>query len=162
MKILQNNPILRKRIIRALIVVLWIGLGVVIILTSRGHSILVDNRDAADESYKAEEFIIVSIDNQKPIEVMRRDRVRFMAVGPNHKIRVEFIDGRAPIEQTFSLELKPDMYLLSVPRMLAGLDFIEVFVVAREPVSPSEEGAGGRGDLFSFEAEEIELESMAP
>jgi hypothetical protein len=128
----------RRLIIRAALVVFWICLGVLIFITNRGHTVLVDNRNLQAANIRAPDMIKVSLDGGKALEFFRGDRDIFEVGGGNHRIRIEFSDGTPPFEGKFSLDLMPDMFLLSIPRMINSLEpFIEVF--HSEPQSRSEE-----------------------
>ncbi len=127
---------------------LWIGLGVVIFFACRGHTLLVDNQKASDGSYQAIKVMNVTIDQQDDEEIWEGDRIRLTVSGPNHKILVEFTDGRQPVEKEFHLPLKEDMYLLSVPKMLAGLDFIEPFRVQDQVRETQDEAAANEFESF--------------
>ncbi len=126
MSLIKNVPI-HRLVIRVSLVLLWIGLGFLIFFTHRGHTLLVDNKGAADGSYQAVKLMNVKIDKQNEKEMMSGDRIRLTASGQKHKILVEFTDGRQPVEREFILPIKEDMYLLSVPKMLAEMDFVEPF-----------------------------------
>jgi hypothetical protein len=135
----------RRKIMGAAAVFIWIGLGVIIFVNFRGHTLLVDNRDT-DES-RAPDLITVSVDGGKALEFFRGDRDRFAVAGARHRIRIEFSGGRPAFEREFSLPIRDDMYLLSVPKMLEDLPFVEVFHTAPEPRLPEEEELPS-GELF--------------
>jgi hypothetical protein len=140
----------RRFFIRAALVFFCIALGVVIFIMNRGHTLLVDNRNIEAENLRAPDLIKVSIDRGKTLEFFRGDRDIFEVGGGRHTIRVEFSDGTPPLEKKFSLPLMPDMFLLSIPRMIRGDDpYFEVFYTQQE--SRNEE-----------EAETPEPEAPAP
>jgi hypothetical protein len=138
----------RRLIIRAVLAFLWIALGLILFVINRGHSLLVDNRNVQEINLRAPDLITVSVDGQPALEFLRGDRDRFTVKGIKHRIRVEFSngasvgssDGTAPFEGAFELPLKGDMYILSVPKMIQGIEpFVEVFHTAPEPRAPEEE-----------------------
>jgi hypothetical protein len=128
---MQNgNDTLKKRrlIIRVALVVFWICLGVLIFIMNRGHTVLLDNHSLEAENIRAPDMIKVSLDGGKALEFFRGDRDIFEVGGGNHRIRIEFSDGTPPFEGKFALDLMPDMFLLSIPRMINNIEpFIEVF-----------------------------------
>jgi hypothetical protein len=129
----------RRTKFRLVIAAVWILLGAALFITNRGHSLLVDNRDP-DPQIRAPEQISVSLDGKEGVTFFRGDRDRFTVTGSKHRIRVEFSGGETPFEGEFVLPLKDDMYLLSVPKMLAGTEpFVEVFRTAPEPRQTEEE-----------------------
>jgi hypothetical protein len=118
----------RRTVIRAVLITLWIGAGAVIFIFNRGHALLVDNRDLQDQGIRAPDMITVFVDDGNGVEFFRGDRDRFQAAGSKHRISVEFSDGTPPFEGTFTLPVKDDMYILSIPRMISGIEpFVEVF-----------------------------------
>jgi hypothetical protein len=127
----------RRFLLRSLIVVLWIAAGIFIFVNFRGHTLLVDNHNT--ETLRAPDMIKIAVDNGKGLEFFRGDRDRFPVAGAKHRIKVEFSDGSQPVEKQITLPLAEDMYLLSIPKMIAGEEpFIEPFHVSVER-QPNEE-----------------------
>jgi hypothetical protein len=119
---------------------LWIGLGALLFVFNRGHTLLVDNRNVEALGLRAPDLIKVSVDGKPVLEFFRGDRDRFTVAGIHHRIRIEFTDGKPPFEGVFDLPLKGDMYLLSVPKMIAGIEpFVEIFYTVPEARVPEEE-----------------------
>jgi hypothetical protein len=142
----------RRLIIRLALVLVWFLLGTVLFIFNRGHTLLVDNRNLPDEGIRAPDLIKVSIDEGAPLEFFRGDRDRYNLGGSKHRIRVEFSDGTAPFAGTFTLPIKDDMYLLSVPKMLNGIEpFVEVFHTARETRAPEAEEVPAADEPFFIE-----------
>jgi hypothetical protein len=130
----------RRRRLRVLLALVWIGLGAVLFISSRGHTLLVDNRNLQDLNIPAPDLITVSIDGGPPLEFLRGDRDRLVLGGIKHRIRVEFSDGSPPFEGSFRLPLREDMYLLSIPKLIRGIEpALEVFHTAPEPRLPEAE-----------------------
>ena len=143
----------RRIILRSGLVVVWIGVLVAIFLQYRGHTLFVDNKgaaigaDGAPGRYEAVEFMKVSIDGGKGVEFFDGDRDRFPVVGAAHRIRVEFTDGRPALEKEFRLPLMTDLFLLSVPKMIAGIDpFVEPFVMEIATSRTEDEGPPAAAD----------------
>jgi hypothetical protein len=129
----------RRLMIRGGLVCVWIALGVIIFILNRGHTVLVDNRNIAALNIRAPDLIKVSVDNSKAVEFFRGDRDLFDVGGGGHKIRIEFSDGTPPFEAAFPLPLKHDMYLLSIPRLINGIEpYIEVFETEPDPPRETE------------------------
>ncbi|GHV96245.1 hypothetical protein AGMMS50293_25650 [Spirochaetia bacterium] len=130
----------RRLIIRLALVVVWIGVGVLLFVLNRGHAILVDNRNLESPGMRAPDLIKVTIDKGKPLEFFRGDRDIFDVGGGRHRVRVEFSDGTPPFEARFSLPLGPDMFILSIPKMISGIEpYFEVFRSQPEPRKVEEE-----------------------
>jgi len=118
----------RRLVIRLALVILWIGLGVLIFVLNRGHTLLVDNRNLESPSLRAPDLIQVTVNKNGPLEFFRGDREIYRVGGGRHSIYIEFSDGTPPFENRFTLPLGPDMFLLSIPRMINGIEpYIEVF-----------------------------------
>jgi hypothetical protein len=118
----------RRSIIRLALIAAWISLGILLFVLNRGHSLLVDNKNVESPSLRAPDMITVIVNKGKPLEFFRGDRDLFKVVGGKHRISVEFSDGTPPFETSFTLPLGPDMFLLSVPKMINGIEpYIEVF-----------------------------------
>ena len=118
----------RRLVIRLALVIIWIGLGILLFVLNRGHSLLVDNRNVESPSLRAPDLIMVTVNKIGPLEFFRSDREIFRVGGGRHLIYIEFSDGTPPFEKRFTLPLGPDMFLLSIPRMINGVEpYIEVF-----------------------------------
>ena len=123
----------RRLLIRLAVVVVWIGLGVVLFVMNRGHTLLVDNRNVEALAIRAPDLIMVTVDKRKPLEFFRGDRDIFELGGGSHRIYIEFNDGTPPFEKLFKLPLGPDMFILSIPKMINGVDpYYEVFYTQQE------------------------------
>ena len=118
----------RRLLIRFALVVVWIVLGITLFLLNRGHTILLDNRNLTSPELRAPDMITVSVNKIKPIELFRGDRDIVEVGGGKHRILVEFSDGQPPFETQFTLPLGPDMFILSIPKMINGIEpYYEVF-----------------------------------
>ena len=118
----------RRFIIRLALVAFWIALGVLLFVLNRGHSILLDNRNLTSPEMRAPDMIKVTVNKLKPLEFFRGDRDIVEVGGGRHQITVEFSDGKPPFKTSFTLPLGPDMYILSIPKMINGVEpFFEDF-----------------------------------
>jgi len=123
----------RRLLIRLAVVLVWIGLGVVLFVMNRGHTLLVDNRNVEAPAIRAPDLIMVTVDKRKPLEFFRGDRDIFELGGGSHRIYIEFSDGTPPFEKRFKLPLGPDMFIISIPKMINGVDpYYEVFYTQQE------------------------------
>jgi hypothetical protein len=138
----------RRRILRAVLVAVWIGLGVVLFITSRGHTVLMDNRNIPSLDIQAPDLITVSVDGAPPLEFLRGDRDRLTLGGTSHRIQVTFSNGAPAFEGTFRLPLRDDTYILSIPRLIQGIDpAVEVFRSVPESRTPDEEELPGLEEM---------------
>ena len=130
----------RRMIIRLALVIVWAGLGILLFVLNRGHTLLVDNKDVATYGIEAPGLIKVTVDGKNTLEFFRGDRDIVNVGGGAHRLRVEYTDGRPPFQAVFSLPLGPDMFLLSIPKMINGIEpYIEVFHTQPETRSAPEE-----------------------
>jgi len=127
------KPPKRRLVIRFALVVVWIGLGVVLFVMNRGHTLLVDNRNVEAPAIRAPDLIHVTVDKKEPVIFFRGDRDIFELGGGTHRIYIEYSDGTPPFEKRFSLPLGPDMFILSIPKMINGIEpYYEVFFTQQE------------------------------
>ena len=118
----------RRLMIRLALVVVWIALGVMLFVLNRGHSILLDNRNLTSPEMRAPDMITVTVNKLKPLEFFRGDRDIVDVGGGRQKIKIEFSDGKPPFQTSFKLPLGPDMFILSIPKMINGIEpFFEDF-----------------------------------
>ena len=138
----------RRLMVRFALVVVWIVLGITLFVLNRGHSILLDNRNLSSPELRAPDMIKVTVNKIKPIEFFRGDRDVVDVGGGKNRIKVEFSDGTPPFEAQFSLPIGPDMFILSIPKMINGIEpYFEVFRSSQQEVRVQSE-------------EETELESQ--
>jgi hypothetical protein len=130
----------RRLIIRLALVVVWIGLAIMLFVMNRGHTLLVDNRNVEDLNLRAPDLIEVTVNKGRPLEFFRGDRDIYQVGGGTQRIYIEFSDGTPPFEKRFSLPLGPDMFLLSIPKMINGIEpYFEVFYTQQESRSDTSE-----------------------
>jgi hypothetical protein len=112
----------RRIFIRLTLVLTWIVTAFIIFTMYRGHTLLIDNKSIDEANLQAPDMITVTVDKNKTLDFFRGDRDRFEVSGAKHRIQVKFTDGRPPFEAVFKLPLKPDMFLLSIPKMINGIE----------------------------------------
>lgn len=118
----------KKIIARSILVVLYILLVVVMFLTGRTHTILLDNKGDPDGAYKAVKGMEVRVDSGEPVEFMKGDRDKFPVKAQKHTIDIEFFDGSDPVSFTVTIPISYDYVLLSIPKYLAGIEpYMEEF-----------------------------------
>jgi hypothetical protein len=123
----------RRLVVRAVLAVLYVALAVFIFVNGREHTILLDNKTAADGSVQAFRRVKVYVDKRPPVELFARDRDMVKVLGQRHRVRIETQEGAKRLETEFTVPLADNMILVSVPRMAAGHDdFWEPFIVVYE------------------------------
>ena len=148
----MTESIKKRRLkIKLFVAIVWIGLGVIIFVLNRGHSLLVDNRNVENPAIRAPDLITVSVNKLKPLEFFRGDRDIFRVKGSRQHIMIEFSDGTPPFEKEFALPLGPDMFLLSIPKMINGEEpFFEVFVSSQESRAVEEAEPAGEDEFIGL------------
>ena len=76
----------RSLIARSILLALYIAIMVLMVITGRRHTILIDNKDAPDGSYTAIDGMEVRINNQEALEYYPGDRDKAVVQGQRHKI----------------------------------------------------------------------------
>lgn len=131
----------RRLAIRGGLLVIYVLLMVLMIMTGRRHTILIDNKDAADGSYSAINGMEVAIDRQESSEYYPGDRDKAMVQGQTHKIKVTIFDDNKTIEKEFKVPLWSDVMIISVPKLIAGVEpWIEPFTMAEQIQEAQESG----------------------
>lgn len=113
---------IKKIVIKIVAVVVYIGLIVVLFFTGRTHLVLLDNKSDPNGAYKAERFITVTVDKTEPLEFSRNIRDKVTIKGQTLALKIEFIDGREPINKKIKVPLSQDSILVSLPKIIAGID----------------------------------------
>jgi hypothetical protein len=130
MKKIKKSMSPRSLIARSILLVLYIAIMMIMVVTGRRHTILIDNKDAPDGSYTAIDGMEVQINNLEALEYYPGDRDKAVVQGQRHKIKVDmFMEGRE-FEASFRIPFGQDMILLSVPKLAAGIEpYFEPFTV---------------------------------
>jgi hypothetical protein len=129
---------------------MWIGLGVIVFVTGRGHVLLVDNAEV--DGLAPLENAAVTINGGKPVSFYPNDRDRFTA-GRKIHIKIESRNKNAreaglPFEAILKIPFAPDTLLLSLPKLVAGHeDALSVFTLGNTPPR-EDESAEMHDDLF--------------
>jgi hypothetical protein len=142
---------LRRNLVRAALILVYLGLMVLVFVQGKGHTILIDNKDSG--SFTALEGVRVAVDRQADSEYAAGDRDMAKVVGQVHRVVIDRQDGSAKIEKTIRLPLGADTVLLSLPKLVAGAEpYLEPFQV--KVAAPADEEAPA--------AEGATLEGAAP
>ncbi len=113
----------RRWAIRAALGLLYVVLAVALFVTGRGHTILVDNKADPAGAFPALKAAVVSVDRQKPMEFYPGDRDKFIVKGQRHVLRVKpLAPGAQEKVVEFRVPLKEDMTLVSISKLMAGVE----------------------------------------
>lgn len=126
---------MKKFLLRAALLVLAGVLSFLLLLTGKGHTLLLDNKsiEMGGKTFGPTGSVTVTVDSGKPITLASGERDLVVVKGPNHSVKVASGDGT--VEKKFSLPFK-DMFILSMPALLEGSD--KWFEVKRpEPAKPA-------------------------
>ena len=118
----------KKILARSILGLLYILLAIVMFLTGRTHTILIDNKGDPNGLYKAVNGMEVSVDKGEAVEFYRGDRDKFTVKAQRHTINIEFFDGSEPVTFKVKVPVSQDYVLLSIPKYLAGIEpYMEEF-----------------------------------
>jgi hypothetical protein len=145
---IESSNKTRRLIVRGVLVVAYLSLMMVAFIFGKGHTILLDNKDSTDGTVKAFESMTVSVDGQEPIEFMSGDRDLAKVRAQWHTIKID-LNGQI-IEKKFTVPLGMDVALLSIPKLVAGIEPAMIpFVAADEPAAPADPDAGKSNEFTS-------------
>jgi hypothetical protein len=137
----------RRLIVRGGLLLVYgtlIGLSLVL---GKGHTVLLDNKDSEDGSVKAIESLTVSVDGQDSMEFMAGDRDITKVRSQWHTLVVD-MNGQKT-EKKFKVPLGEDMVLLSIPKLLAGVEPAVIPFVPRDEPAPAGEPTGNDNQFTS-------------
>jgi hypothetical protein len=130
----------KRLIVRGGVLIVYLALTILVFVSGRGHTVLVDNKTAGDESYQAFSLVKVYVGNGDGLELMPRDRDKVIVRGQRQLIRIETREPATVTEKTLRIPIGVDTILVSIPKMAAGIEpFWEPFVVEIKRVSREEE-----------------------
>lgn len=136
----------RRLIIAVLVVGAYIGLMAFVFNIGKGYYVYLDNSDFEDGSVMALNGVVVSIDGGETSEYYPRDRDKLRLRGRKHTLNIEVLEDGSTYEKTVDVGGQGDNVLLSIPKLVAG---IEPAVSVFEPyvyVEPTEEFIPGTTD----------------
>ncbi len=143
---------LGRLLVRSLLVLALIGVLVLSFLAGKGHTILVDNKDVSGGSISAIDGILVSVDGKEELELYSGDRDMQKVKGQSHVVKVEIINDGTKFEKRIALPLMTEMMLLSIPKLVAGIEpCIETFVPL-DVAPPADESVGNTNSFTSPDA----------
>ena len=152
-----SHVTIRRLAVRFALAAVFVALAALAFVLGKGHTILVDNKDAEDGSVQAFEGVMVTIDRQEPLEMYLGDRLAAPVMGQSHTVTIEDFSGSTKVERKIRLPLGEEMLLLSVPKLAEGREPALVVFVAPES-APVEEGAGESNAFTSPGGEENPLQ----
>lgn len=136
-RVIDSGQKTRRLIVRGGLLLVYGALIGVALVLGKGHTVLLDNKDSEDGTVKAIESLTVSVDGQDPMEFMSGDRDITKVRSQWHTLVVD-INGQKT-EKKFKVPLGEDMVLLSIPKLLAGVEPAVIpFIPADEPAAASE------------------------
>jgi hypothetical protein len=145
-----NEPktMTRRLLVRGSLIVVYLGIMMMAFVFGKGHTILLDNKDSGDGSVKAFENVTVTVDGQEPTELASGDRDMAKVRAQWHTIKLD-INGQI-VEKKITVPLGTNVLLLSLPKLVAGVEpAIIPFVAADEPPPPVDPNAGNSNEFTS-------------
>ncbi|MBR2461544.1 MAG: hypothetical protein IKB33_00255 [Spirochaetaceae bacterium] len=108
--------------IRGGLILCYLLLALAMFLTGRTHTLLLDNKGSQEGMYTAVKGMTVRVNGGDSEEMLRNDRILLTVKGQRTRLEVEFFDGSPSQEFTLKIPLFQDTVLLSVPKLLAGVE----------------------------------------
>ena len=106
-----------KIAVRAGLAVFYVLLAALMFMSGRTHTILFENKKAADGSFDAFKVVEVEFAGNEPTELLRGDRDKIVLRGQTHWVRIKAKDT---FSGKFTIPLFEDSVLLSVPALVKG------------------------------------------
>jgi len=113
---------LRRALVRAGLVVLYVALVALSFVGGKSHSVLVDNRDVEADGLTAFGYVTVGVDRQETQELMPGDRVMFKVKGQKHRISLEVEGQEGKAVKELVLPIGEEMVVVSLPRLAKGFE----------------------------------------
>jgi hypothetical protein len=151
----------RRTVVRAALCVAYAALIAVMFTFGKGHTVIIDNKDTEDGQAKAFESVTVSVDGQEPLDLAAGDRDMAKVRGQGHKVEVTVKDQQKR-EIRFRVPLGEDVLLLSVPKLVAGLQPAVIPFVPLEAPPPADEPQPGANPAEPIPGEAIPGAPVAP
>lgn len=116
------NKVHKGIAIRGIICLCYFLLAILMFVTGRTHTLLVDNKGNQDGSYSAVNGMTVVVDNTTSEELLKNDRAKVVVKGQNVKLLVKSFDGSVNQEFRLKIPLLQDTVLVSIPKLIAGIE----------------------------------------
>ncbi|MBO5731444.1 MAG: hypothetical protein J6R67_09620 [Treponema sp.] len=116
------NKVHKGIAIRGIICLCYLLLAILMFVTGRTHTLLVDNKGNQDGSYSAVNGMTVVVDNTTSEELLKNDRAKVVVKGQNVKLLVKSFDGSVNQEFRLKIPLLQDTVLVSIPKLIAGIE----------------------------------------
>jgi hypothetical protein len=134
---------LRRVVVRSCLIVVYVALMVIAFVFGKGHTLLVDNKDVEGmANLTAFDDVVVGVDSQKTSELASGDRDMFKVQGQRHRITLDIMGQADKVVKDITLPLNQNMVVLSLPKLVAGVEpAIGPFVQPKDvaPTSRDEE-----------------------
>ena len=152
----MNNK--RKWIIRACALLIILGIGAVMFVVGRGHTVYIDNKtlEYEGETYKAPYRAVVYVDGKKVSTLAARERGMATNIGQSFTMTVGIVEEKGrdevPHEITIKLPYNMDGVIINIPGYMAGLPqeaWMTEFVSAPSEAEMQEEAPTEEEDILA-------------
>ncbi len=149
----DRKTVIKRLLIRSGLVSVYVCLLLLTFVLGKGHSLIIDNKDLADGTLSADRNgNMVSVDGREATEMYPGDRIMELVKGQSHTIVIEDFSGSQRIERRIKLPLGEEMLLVSIPKLVAGMEpAVETFVTVHV-VPPVDEYSGSDNSFISPDA----------
>ena len=141
----------RRLFVRLGLVLVYAGLIAFVFVHGKGHTLILDNKDAEDGTVKAIESLSISVDGQDAIDLQAGDRDVAKIQGQSHRVQVTVKDSQM-VEHRISVPLKEDTLLLSIPKLMAGAQPAVIKFVPKDIAPAADEQTGNSNAYTAPEA----------
>jgi hypothetical protein len=138
----------RRAIVRSALLAAYVGATALMFVLGRGHTILLDNKDADGGAVRAIDGLVITVNGGEEIELYPGDRDKAVVMGQRHRIAVQTMDGRK-VERAIRLPLASDMVLLSIPMLVEGREPILTPFEPLDVAPPPEENIGNTNEFIA-------------
>ncbi len=138
----------RRLVVRSLLVAGYAALTAAVFVLGKGHTILLDNKDAEGGAVRAIDGLVISVNGGEEIELYPGDRDKAVVMGQKHRVVVETMDGKKT-ERTITVPIGRDMLLLSIPMLVAGREPILTPFRPLDVAPPPDEDIGNTNEFIA-------------
>ncbi|MDR3672871.1 MAG: hypothetical protein P4L36_18645 [Holophaga sp.] len=146
MRVMDPKLKQRRRVVRCVLLVVYAGLIWLVFSLGKGHTLILDNKDAEDGSVKAAESLSVSVDGQEPIDLGAGDRDMAKVQGQGHRVEITVKDGPKVVRR-IRVPVSQETLLVSLPKLLAGAPAVSPFMPL--DAAPPADEQQGNGNAFT-------------
>lgn len=154
----------RKLIVRSVAVLLLIGIGIIMSIIGRGHTIYLDNKtlEYEGQTYKTPYKVTVFVNGEQLTKLYEKERGSTTCMGQTFTVTFQIMEVKNGTEetQTYKIPIPKDIdgVIINIPGYLAGLPqeaYLSEFVPAFVEETDDTDLPGGEDDLIPGDMEAL-------